>query len=100
MKTEKGETTCKFEIVHRDSQILLDQSSVSCTPTLLLPVKSLDVRVMGSSGLSYTADIQISPDVLIDIVVGRTINSTFRYNDSFVCRFSDLRRNDGSVHFN
>ena len=77
VKIGKYKFNCKFEIVHQDSQILLDQSSVSCTPKKPSRKKAVNIRVKGSSGLNYTANILINPDVLSDVVVGKTHNSLF-----------------------
>jgi len=59
--------TCTFVIAHRDSFILMDESSVDCTPNTPLRQTACDVRFNGSHGYTFAASILINPDVIQDI---------------------------------
>lgn len=71
VKVGKKKFTCKFEIVHRDSFILLDESTLECSPKKPSRQKAQNIRIKGDHGYDFSADIQINPDVLMDIYVGR-----------------------------
>ena len=78
VKVGKKKFSCKFEIVHRDSLILMDESSVDCTPNKPARQKAFNLRLKGSHGYDFSASILINPDVLTDVFVGRNPNLTLR----------------------
>lgn len=69
VKVGKKKFSCKFEIVHRDSLILMDESSVDCTPNKPSRQKAFNIRLKGSHGYDFSASILINPDVLTDVFV-------------------------------
>ena len=73
VKVGKKKFSCKFEIVHRDSFILLDESSVECSPKKPARQKAQNIRIKGGHGYDFSADIHINPDVLTDVYVGKSL---------------------------
>ena len=71
-----GEHTfqCEFTIVHRDSLVLTEETTVDCLPEAPGNLEAFDIRIQGSNGYNFSASIKINPDIITDIFVGKTMN--------------------------